>query len=204
MTASAIRADFETIADWVTPGSSVLDLGCGEGELLALLAERKQIRGVGMELEREAVAGCISRGVSAYQGDLEQGLADLRGKSYDYVILNQSLQMVRNIRFVMEEAIRVGKRVIVGIPNFGYWAVRVDVLSGRTPRTRNLPFEWYNSPNYHFMSVVDFRDFAAESAMRICRQAHFVDDRRIRLLPNLRATNSLFELKPNGNGDSHV
>jgi methionine biosynthesis protein MetW len=195
------RADFRIIADWIPKGSKVLDLGCGGGELLAMLAERRQTRGVGLERSLQAVSACISRGVSAYQGDLDQGLADLHSKAYDVVILNQTLQMVREPRFVMEESMRVGRRVIVGFPNFGYWTVRLQVLEGRTPRTKNLPFEWYNSPNFHFMSVLDFRDFARQSGMRIRREAHLAGNTRVHLFPNLRASASLFELEPYG--DQH-
>lgn len=190
-----MRIDHKTIIDWVPARSRVLDLGCGEGELLAALKDRKQVKGVGLEKSLEAVAACIRRGVSAYQGDLDQGLADLRSDSYDVVILNETLQMVRNPRFVTSEAVRVGKRVIVGFPNFGYWAVRAQVLTGRTPETKSLPYRWYNSPNLHFMSVLDFRDFARDEHLKVRREAHFHHEHRIRLLPNLLATSSLFELE---------
>lgn len=190
-----MRIDHKTIIDWVPAGSRVLDLGCGEGELLAALKERKQVKGVGMELSLEAVSACIRRGVSAYQGDLDQGLADLRSASYDVVILNETLQVIKNPRFIMSEALRVGKRVIVGFPNFGYWAVRAQVLAGRTPETKSLPYRWYNSPNLHFMSVLDFRDFARDEHLKVRREAHFYHERRIHVLPNLLATSSLFELE---------
>ncbi len=192
------RADFRIIEEWNPHGVKVLDLGCGGGELLAMLAEKKQIRGVGLERSLEAVSACIGRGVSAYQGDLDQGLADLQSLAYDVVILNQTLQMTREPRFVMEEAMRVGRRVIVGFPNFGYWPVRVQVLEGRTPRTKNLPHERYNSPNFHFMSILDFRDFARQCGMRVRREAHLAGNTRVHLFPNLRASASLFELEPFG------
>lgn len=196
-----MRVDHKTIIDWVPAKSRVLDLGCGEGELLAALKDRKQVKGVGLEKSLEAVAACIRRGVSAYQGDLDQGLADLRSGSYDVVILNETLQMVKNPRFVMSEAVRVGKRVIVGFPNFGYWAVRAQVLTGRTPETKSLPYRWYNSPNLHFMSVLDFRDFARDEHLRVRREAHFHHARRTHVLPNLLATSSLFELESRGKHD---
>jgi len=190
-----MRVEYKTIVDWIPQGARVLDLGCGSGELLAEINARKGGRGVGMELSAECVAACISRGVSAYQGDLDQGLADLRTDSYDVVILNQTLQSIRNAQFVMQEAARVGKRVIVGFPNFGYWNVRLKVLGGRTPRTPDLPFEWYNTPNLHFMSAIDFRDFCRLHGLIIRREAHFVKQRRVRLLTNLRATTSIFDLE---------
>lgn len=197
-----MRVDHQTIVKWIPEGSRVLDLGCGGGELLAALQEQKHVRGVGLELSLEAVAGCISRGVSAYQGDLDQGLADLRSGSYDYVILNQTLQMTRNPLFVMHESIRVGRRLIVGFPNFGHWQVRAQVLSGRTPETRDLPYSWYNSPNLHFLSLLDFRDFAAKERFRIRREAYFHGERRIWVLPNVFASTILVELE--ALGDRHA
>lgn len=193
-----MRIDHRTIVQWIPQGSRVLDLGCAGGELLAALQQEKQVRGVGLELSLEAVSACIARGVSAYQGDLDQGLADLRSGSYDFVILNQTLQMTRNPRFVMHEAIRVGQRVIVGFPNFGYWLVRAQVLKGRTPETSDLPHAWYNSPNLHFMSLLDFRDFAEKEHLRPRREAFFHKERRVHVLPNLLASNALFELEAIG------
>ncbi len=192
---TAYRADNETICDWVAPTSRVLDLGCGGGELLAMLKERKQVRGVGMEKSVDAVAACIHKGVSAYQGDLDQGLADLLSQSYDYVILNQTLQMTHHPRLVMEEALRVGRKVIVGFPNFGYWFVRWQVLEGRTPETKDLPHRWYDTPNLHFMSVLDFEQYAKDARLHLLRRAFFIGNRKVYLRPNLLASSALFELK---------
>jgi methionine biosynthesis protein MetW len=190
-----MRIDHRTIVEWVPAGSRVLDLGCGGGELLAALTQEKGVRGVGLELSLEAVQACISRGVSAYQGDLDQGLADLRSDTYDYVILNQTLQMMRNPRFVISEAKRVGHRLIVGFPNYGYWYVRAQVLRGHTPVTRDLPYSWFDTPNLHVLSLVDFRTFATQERLRVRREAHFREDHRVRIFPNLLASTALVELE---------
>ena len=153
------RVDLLMIADMVEQGSRVLDVGCGDGELLKLLAERNQVDARGIELSREGVAKCVTRGLAVIQGDADTDLINYPDDSFDYVILSQTIQATRNPRKVLEHMLRVGRRAIVSFPNFGHWRVRKDLLlGGRMPVTENLPDAWYETPNIHFCTIRDFDD----------------------------------------------
>jgi methionine biosynthesis protein MetW len=153
------RVDLLMIADMVEQGSRVLDVGCGDGALLKLLAERKQVDARGIELSREGVANCVTRGLAVIQGDADTDLINYPDDSFDYVILSQTIQATRNPRTVLEQMLRVGRRAIVSFPNFGHWRVRRDLLvKGRMPVTENLPDAWYETPNIHFCTIRDFDD----------------------------------------------
>src|SRR5271165_465004 len=142
------RSDYAIIGEIVEPGAKVLDLGCGDGELLQWLAENKGVDARGVEISGAKVQRAIARGVSVYQGDIDEGLADYPNGAFDYVILSQTLQETHRPRKVMREMLRVGRRVIVAFPNYGHWRVRLSMLlSGRAPRTALFPYEWYESPN---------------------------------------------------------
>ena len=151
------RIDLKLVAEMVTPGSRVLDVGCGDGELLALLAETRNVDARGIELSREGVAGCVARGLSVIQGDADTDLADYPDDSFDYVILSQTIQATRNPRLVLEHMLRIGRRAIVSFPNFGHWRMRSQVFfKGRMPVTDSLPFDWWDTPNIHFCTIRDF------------------------------------------------
>jgi methionine biosynthesis protein MetW len=153
------RVDLLMIADMVAPGSRVLDVGCGDGALLKLLADRKQVDARGIELSREGVANCVARGLAVIQGDADTDLMDYPDDGFDYVILSQTIQATRNPRKVLEQMLRVGRRAIISFPNFGHWRVRRDLLvMGRMPVTENLPDAWYETPNIHFCTIRDFDD----------------------------------------------
>jgi methionine biosynthesis protein MetW len=157
------RVDLLMIADMVEPGSRVLDVGCGDGALLKLLAEAKGVDARGIELSRDGVANCVTRGLAVVQGDADTDLVDYPDDSFDYVILSQTIQATRNPRRVLEQMLRVGRRAIVSFPNFGHWRVRRDLLlKGRMPVTENLPDAWYETPNIHFCTINDFHELVEE------------------------------------------
>ena len=193
MLSDSIRLDHKIIYGIVKPGSGVLDLGCGTGELLSLLAKEKSAKVQGIELSGEAIYKCVEKGLSVFHGDIDTGLAEYPDKSFDYVILNQSMQEVRRVDFVIEEALRVGKEVIVGFPNFAYWRARLRLfLKGKTPVTYSLPYRWYNTPNLHFLSISDFKEFCSEKKITISEAYYLGRKRMTKILPNLLALNAIF------------
>jgi methionine biosynthesis protein MetW len=151
------RVDFQVIAEMIRPRARVLDVGSGDGGLLELLRDDRQIDGRGVELSQEGVNNCVARGLSVIQGDADHDLVHYPDKGFDYAILSQTLQATRNPRQVLEELLRVGDRVIVSFPNFGHWRLRLYLLfRGRMPVTRDLPYSWYDTPNIHFCTIRDF------------------------------------------------
>ncbi len=179
------RADFAAIAAWVKTGSRVLDLGCGDGSLLKYLKERRGVTGCGVEIDDTKVLACVKNGVSVIQTDLERGLADFTDHSFDYVVLSQTIQAVRNSERIMREMLRVGHEGIVTFPNFGYWKNRLHVVRGHMPVSDNLPYEWFDTPNVHLCTVADFERFCAQRHIRVLESKVLTRGRPVRLWPNL-------------------
>jgi methionine biosynthesis protein MetW len=191
----AERPDFNVIGKIIQPRSRVLDLGCGEGALLAWLVENKQVMARGVEIEQSQVRKAIARGVSAYQGDIDEGLADYPDKAFDYVILSQTLQETRSPLQVLREMLRVGRRAIVSFPNFGHWSVRQAMLfTGQAPKTKLFPYDWYNSPNIHFLSINDFEDLCRSSGFPIEQRYFLSGSSPVARMPNLLAQTAVFLL----------
>ncbi|MFP4427631.1 MAG: methionine biosynthesis protein MetW [Alkalispirochaetaceae bacterium] len=184
------RFNYDEIVALVEPGSSVLDLGCGTGELLLRLITERGCKGRGVDIEEEMIQQCIRRGISVFQGDLDEGLKDYPSDSYDYVILNETLQMIREPNLLLREMARVGRRIIVNFPNFGYILNRVQLgLLGRMPENKNIPYKWYNTPNIHFCTQRDFFALAEEVDLRVEKTIYLHRGKRIPpILPNLFAT----------------
>ncbi len=190
------RRDYAMIAEMVEPGSRVLDLGCGEGELLGWLRDHKRVDAQGVEIDSNKVRRAIGRGVSVYQSDIDEGLADYPEGAFDFVILSQTLQEMRYPLRVLREMLRVGRHVIIAFPNFGHWTTRLaHLFSGRAPRTELFPYDWYESPNLHFLTVDDFVSLCREQNWVIERQMFVRGNREARLFPNLLAEVAVFSIR---------
>jgi methionine biosynthesis protein MetW len=162
------RIDYKLIEDLVPEGATVLDLACGDGELLAELVREKHIRGSGVEISQAAVESCVAKGLSVFHGDLDEGLADFQDGSHDVVILSLSLQQLRRPRMIVREMVRVGRLAIVSFPNFAHWGVRSQLFFlGRMPVSKEIPYQWWDTPNIHLCTIRDFRKLCREEGLSI-------------------------------------
>jgi methionine biosynthesis protein MetW len=198
VSATAVRSDFSLIAGWVAPGARVLDLGCGDGSLLAYLRRTRQVTGYGVEISIEGVKACIAHRVNVLQRDLEGGLADFADNSFDCVILSQTLQAMHRLEALIEGMLRVGREAIVTFPNFGYWSLRWQILRGRMPVSKSLPYQWYDTPNIHLCTVRDFDDFLEARHYRVLARQVLANDTPVTFFPNVFGQLALYRFQRSG------
>jgi len=196
---NGIRYDLQIVASWIEPGSKVLELGCSEGNLLYFLKKNKQVTCTGIEINEAKVAACIEKGLTVLQGDINEEVLDYPDDVFDYVILSQTLQQIYEPSQLFRSMLRIGKRGIVSFPNFSHWSIRMQLFfKGYAPITKQLPYEWHNTPNIRVITIKDFRKYAKDVGFRIIKEVAINTNNQersgniIRFLPNLRATYGIF------------
>ncbi|RPJ08661.1 MAG: methionine biosynthesis protein MetW [Spirochaetaceae bacterium] len=193
------QTTFAEIAEMIEPDSHVLDLGCGDGSLLDLLRTTRQVSGIGIDIDEEAVLASMERGLTAVSGDLDQALAHYADRMYDYVILSQTLQVVKRPDHVLEQIVRVGKQAIVSFPNFAYYKVRFGLLfGGHMPKSKILPYEWFDTPNIHLLTINDFKTFCKIRGIEIVKAVYLhgkMKKRRVNAFANILAEEALFVIR---------
>ena len=192
---AAARPDFAAIAEWIPKGASVLDLGCGDGSLLRFLRDTREVRGYGVEISDANIVACIKNGVNVIQGDLDSGLSGFETLSFDYVILSQTLQATRHTEALVQEILRVGRAGIVSFPNFGYWRNRLKILRGNMPVSRELPYQWYDTPNVHLCTVHDFEEFCSIQNVQIQNRRVMTGESEVKVLPNLFGSTAVYRFQ---------
>ena len=195
---AAIRYDFDVITRWLEEGERVLDLGCGDGSLLAHLGAVRKVRGYGIELDPWQVRACIAKGVNVIQSDLERGLAGFDDGAFDHVIMSLSLQAVENTQGILEEMLRVGREAVVSFPNFGYWRHRQAILNGHMPVSDSLPYQWYDTPNVRFFTLADFETLCQQRGIAIRERLALDGDKVITEEPNFLASVAMYRLGRDG------
>ena len=196
MTPVPLRPDLAAVAAAVPDGARVLDIGCGDGQLLAWLRDTKGVEGRGIELDASDVAAAVGRGLAVVQGDADTDLADYSDAAFDVVILSNTLQAMHRPAAVLTQLVRIGRSAVVSFPNFGHWRVRTGLaLGGRMPVTRSLPVSWHETPNIHFCTIADFDALAAEMGLTVERRAALASGRQVALWPNLLADTGVFVLR---------
>ncbi|MCK5450168.1 MAG: methionine biosynthesis protein MetW [Candidatus Omnitrophica bacterium] len=190
-----LRLDHQVIGDMIEKGSTVIDMGCGDGDLLRYLIMNKGIKGSGVEISEEAIYKCVEKGLSVSHGDIDSGLKEYPDKMFDYVIFNQTMQQVHHPKEAILEALRIGSKVIIGFPNFCYLNARLQLFfAGHVPVTASLPYSWYNTPNLHFLSIKDFENFCKKQDITIENGVFLTNKKTIKILPNLFALNAIFQI----------
>ena len=195
MSPRAYQDRLRRLAELVPPGSRVLDLGCGNGELLSLLRDQRQCTGYGIELDDTHVLECVQRGVNVIQRNLEEGLSLFDDASFDVVLQLDTLQNLRNTEAMLRETARVGRIGIVSFPNFAHWPHRLSVLKGRMPVSKSLPYQWYDTPNIRVATYADFGVLARKNGLRVLESFGLNDGQEVRRWPNLRASTAVFKFE---------
>ena len=189
------RQDFAIISNWVSFGSKVLDLGCGDGELLQFLRLSLEVKGYGVEKDDTNWLACMENGSNVIQMDLEDGLSGFEDQSFDTVILSQTLQAMHNTEEIVQEMLRVGREVIVTFPNFGYWRNRLQITNGRMPVSKTLPYQWYDTPNVHLCTINDFDQFCKNHKISILERCVITNSQTVHFMPNLLGNLAMYRLK---------
>jgi methionine biosynthesis protein MetW len=189
------RQDFAIISGWVKFGSKVLDLGCGDGELLQFLRSGLEVKGYGVENDDANWLACMNNGVNVIQMDLEDGLSGFEDQSFDTVILSQTLQAMHNTEDIVLEMLRVGREVIVTFPNFGYWRNRIQILTGSMPVSKILPYQWFDTPNVHLCTITDFDKFCKNHKITVLERKVITDGNQIDFMPNFLGNLAIYRLK---------
>ncbi len=189
------RQDFAIIANWVQFGAKVLDLGCGDGQLLRYLSGSLEVRGYGVEKDDHNVLSSVANGTNVIQMDLEDGLSGFENQSFDTVILSQTLQAMHNTENIVTEMLRVGREVIVTFPNFGYWRNRMQIIAGRMPVSKTLPYQWFDTPNVHLCTINDFDVFCKNHNIEILQRKVITEGKEVTLFPNILGNLAMYRLK---------
>lgn len=190
-----LRFDHKAIGDLIEPGTMVLDMGCGDGDLLEYLVLKKDVRGSGVEINEGAIYRCVEKGLSVSHGDIDSGLREYPDEQFDYVIFNQTMQQVHKPAEAIREALRIGKKVIIGFPNFCHYKARIQLFfGGHVPVTPSLPYAWHDTPNLHFLSIKDFEIFCGEQGILVEKKIFLSENKIIKFMPNIFAFNAIFQI----------
>lgn len=190
-----LRPDLAFIADWIKEGAHVLDIGCGDGEMMAYLLQNKHCSGYGIEIADASVLESTKRGVRVIQQDMEHGLKLFGNASFDTILCLSSLQMMENVEEILRDFARVAREIIVSFPNFAYWPHRLALLSGRMPVSRSLPYQWFDTPNLRCATIDDFSELAHSVGLEVAQCVALHDGQPVHLLPNLRGNLAVFRLR---------
>jgi len=195
---TSYRYDYDVITQWIEPGEKVLDLGCGDGDLLKHLMQVRQVQGYGVENDPDKLLASVTNGVNVIQMDLEKGLVGLEDGFFDHVIMSLSLQAMHNTQGILHEMLRVGREAVVSFPNFGYWRHRQSILNGRMPVSESLPHQWFNTPNVRFFTIADFDALCELNGIAVRERLAFDEGKLVLDEPNFLASVAVYRLGRNG------